>query len=97
MTHVYQPVMLIELLRNNGNASVEQIAKAILDKDPTQIEYFARMPSMKQRQQAGTMSRLRAFSASSRIPTYLRCFARIARRGAGEAFGMACAVFGSIC
>lgn len=41
MSQVYQPVMLIELLRNNGKASVTQIAKAILDRDPTQIEYFS--------------------------------------------------------
>ena len=41
MAQVYQPVMLIELLRNNGQASVTQIAKAILDRDPTQIEYFS--------------------------------------------------------
>lgn len=32
--------MLMELLKNNGQASVQQIAQAILDKDPTQIEYF---------------------------------------------------------
>ena len=40
MSHVYQPVMLMELLKNDGQASVTQIAQAILDKDPTQIEYF---------------------------------------------------------
>ena len=43
MSQVYQPVMLIELLRNNGSASVEQIAQAILDRDPTQIEYFSKI------------------------------------------------------
>lgn len=43
MSQVYQPVMLIELLRNNGTAAVQQIAKAILDRDPTQIEYFSRI------------------------------------------------------
>ncbi len=41
MSQVYQPVMLIEILRNNGQASVKQIAQAILDRDPTQIEYFS--------------------------------------------------------
>jgi ATP adenylyltransferase len=40
MSQVYQPVMLIELLRNNGEATVKQIAQSILDRDPTQIEYF---------------------------------------------------------
>ena len=41
MSQVYQPVMLIELLKNSGQASIEQIAQAILNKDPTQLEYFA--------------------------------------------------------
>lgn len=40
MSQVYQPVMLIELLRNKGKASTSQIAQALLQKDPTQIEYF---------------------------------------------------------
>lgn len=40
MSQIYQPVMLIELLKNSGTASVEKIAQAILNKDPTQIEYF---------------------------------------------------------
>ena len=30
MSHIYQPVMLIEILKNGGKASVEQIARAIL-------------------------------------------------------------------
>lgn len=41
MSQVYQPVMLMELLKHNGEASVTQIAQAILHKDPTQIEYFS--------------------------------------------------------
>jgi len=41
MSQVYQPVMLIELLRSGGTASIKQIAEAILRKDPTQIEYFS--------------------------------------------------------
>jgi ATP adenylyltransferase len=41
MSQVYQPVMLIQLLKSNGKATVQQIAQAILDKDPTQIEYFS--------------------------------------------------------
>lgn len=41
MSQVYQPVMLKQLLENNGAATVQQIAQAILDKDPTQIEYFS--------------------------------------------------------
>ena len=41
MSQVYQPVMLSELLRNHGSASVATIAQAILNKDPTQIDYFS--------------------------------------------------------
>ena len=41
MSQVYQPVMLIELLRNHGSASVATIAQEILNKDPTQIDYFS--------------------------------------------------------
>jgi diadenosine tetraphosphate (Ap4A) HIT family hydrolase/5-methylcytosine-specific restriction endonuclease McrA len=43
MQHIYQPVMLIELLKNQGQASVTQIAQAILNKDPSQIEYYAQI------------------------------------------------------
>jgi diadenosine tetraphosphate (Ap4A) HIT family hydrolase/5-methylcytosine-specific restriction endonuclease McrA len=41
MSAVYQPVMLIELIKNNGSASVSQIAQAILNRDPSQIEYYS--------------------------------------------------------
>ncbi|MDP6643050.1 MAG: HIT domain-containing protein [Rhodospirillales bacterium] len=40
MSHFYQPVMLMELVRNGGEASVQEIAKAILGHDISQIEYY---------------------------------------------------------
>lgn len=40
MQHVYQPVMLMELLKRGGEASEEQIAKSILDFDPVQKKYY---------------------------------------------------------
>lgn len=40
MSHVYQPVMLEVLLRNGGAASTEDIAKALLSHDRSQIEYY---------------------------------------------------------
>ena len=43
MSHIYQPVMLMELLKNQGKASVTQIAQAILNKDPSQIEYYSQI------------------------------------------------------
>jgi ATP adenylyltransferase len=38
--HVYQPVMLITLLRQGGLASETGIARAILDLDPVQQKYY---------------------------------------------------------
>ena len=40
MTHIYQPVMLIQLLSCGGQGTVSDIAKAILVRDPTQVEYY---------------------------------------------------------
>ena len=40
MSHVYQPVMLIELLRSNGVSRVTDVAKALLSYDVSQIEYY---------------------------------------------------------
>ena len=40
MSHIYQPVMLLELLRSGGTASVNAIAKALLFHDASQIDYY---------------------------------------------------------
>ena len=40
MSHIYQPVMLMVLLRKQGSASVTEIAKALLSFDISQIEYY---------------------------------------------------------
>ena len=40
MSHIYQPAMLIELLKNNGSASTTEIAKALLGRDTSQVEYY---------------------------------------------------------
>ena len=40
MSHVYQPVMLRELLQHNGTASVNDIARALLAEDRSQVEYY---------------------------------------------------------
>ena len=48
MSHIYQPVMLMKILQSGGQATTGDIAKAILLRDPTQLEYYAeitkRMP-----------------------------------------------------
>ena len=40
MSHIYQPVMLMTLLQNQGKASTDQIAKEFLIRDQSQIEYY---------------------------------------------------------
>ena len=41
MAHIYQPVMLRVLLENNGTATLEQVARALLGYDTPQIDYYA--------------------------------------------------------
>ena len=43
MSHVYQPVMLMELLKRGGSASTRDIAKALLVEDISQTEYYERI------------------------------------------------------
>ncbi len=40
MQHIYQPVMLIELLKNAGSATEQEIAQVFLNRDPTQQRYY---------------------------------------------------------
>ena len=40
MSHVYQPVMLMVLLRNQGTANVSKIARALLSEDRSQVDYY---------------------------------------------------------
>jgi hypothetical protein len=40
MSHVYQPVMLAVLLAHGGKCSTEEIARAILAHDESQVEYY---------------------------------------------------------
>ena len=40
MNHIYQPVMLLELLRSGGSADSNSIAKALLIHDQSQIDYY---------------------------------------------------------
>ena len=43
MSHVYQPVMIICLLLNKGRASVTEIARSILQRDQSQVEYYEKI------------------------------------------------------
>ena len=40
MSHVYQPVMLREVLQHRGSASVNDVARALLSEDRSEIEYY---------------------------------------------------------
>ena len=40
MSHVYQPIMLMALLRAGGNCSTKEIARSILSHDESQVEYY---------------------------------------------------------
>lgn len=40
MQHVYQPVMIAEILRKGGTCSEKDLAEAILSFDQSQIEYY---------------------------------------------------------
>jgi ATP adenylyltransferase len=41
MSHIYQPVMLMEIMKRGGTASVEEIAKSLLEHDRSQIDYYS--------------------------------------------------------
>ena len=40
MTHIYQPLMIRTLLSSNNTATVEDIARAFVNSDPSQLEYY---------------------------------------------------------
>lgn len=40
MSHIYQPVILIKILKKNGSVSTNEIAKALLGYDISQVEYY---------------------------------------------------------
>jgi ATP adenylyltransferase len=40
MSHIYQLVMLMELLKRGGSASIDDISKALLVRDISQMEYY---------------------------------------------------------
>jgi diadenosine tetraphosphate (Ap4A) HIT family hydrolase len=42
MSHIYKPVMLLEVLRRGGNATRAEIAQAFLERDAQQLEFYRR-------------------------------------------------------
>src|SRR5262245_5859828 len=40
LSHIYQPVMLRTLLKNEGSATREDIARAFLNEDRSQLDYY---------------------------------------------------------
>ncbi|MDI1495040.1 MAG: hydrolase [Cenarchaeum symbiont of Oopsacas minuta] len=43
MTHIYQPIMIKTLLTSNNTATVENIARAFVNSDPSQLEYYKKI------------------------------------------------------
>jgi len=43
MSHIYQPAMILTLLRSHGRCHESAIAKAILEYDQSQIEYYTKI------------------------------------------------------
>jgi diadenosine tetraphosphate (Ap4A) HIT family hydrolase/5-methylcytosine-specific restriction endonuclease McrA len=41
MSHVYQPVMLRTLLDQGGRATIQEVARALLNEDRSQLEYYS--------------------------------------------------------
>lgn len=46
MSHIYQPLMLIELIKGNGKAKDKDIAKAFLQYDEAQIDYYKKITNL---------------------------------------------------
>ena len=46
MSHIYQPLMLIELIKGNGKAKGRRIAKSFLSYDETQIDYYKKITNL---------------------------------------------------
>jgi ATP adenylyltransferase len=46
MSHIYQPLMLIELIKSNGKASARNISKSFLSYDETQIDYYKKITTL---------------------------------------------------
>jgi ATP adenylyltransferase len=43
MSHIYQPIMISELLKSGGKASIRDIAAAFLSRDESQLEYYGQI------------------------------------------------------
>jgi diadenosine tetraphosphate (Ap4A) HIT family hydrolase len=74
-SHIYQPVMRRELLRHKGTASVNDIAKALLAEDQSQIEYYEQITKnmvgrVLTKNRGGATYRLKGFSDLS--PTEIK-------------------------
>ena len=46
MSHIYQPLMLIELIKGNGKTSARNISKSFLSYDETQIDYYKKITTL---------------------------------------------------
>ena len=89
MSHVYQPLMLMELLGRRSPAPAQDVARRILGEDMTQIDdYTERVKRMVgkvhlQRHHPLRPGRLRPGGRGGAVTPAARCFPHAARRGGG--------------
>lgn len=69
MSHIYQPVMLLELLAHGGNMKDIEIAKALLAHDQSQIEYYTKITNSMVGKEQSPLSFDFATSGEDRKPT----------------------------
>src|SRR5438309_2321795 len=81
MSHVYQPVMIRELLRRNGSASVNEIARALLSEDRSQIECYAQITK---NMVGRVLTQNRGITDKDGNTYHLKNFSRLTQTEAGE-------------
>jgi 5-methylcytosine-specific restriction endonuclease McrA len=81
MSHVYQPVMLREVLSHQGAASVNNIARALLSEDRSQIEYYEQITK---NMVGRVLTRNRGITEKEGDTYYLRNFSELTQAEAHE-------------
>jgi diadenosine tetraphosphate (Ap4A) HIT family hydrolase/5-methylcytosine-specific restriction endonuclease McrA len=70
MSHIYQPLMLLTLLRHGGASSSEEIAKTLLAHDQSQVEYYQQIT----RNMVGKVLRSHGIVRKDGDTYHLNCF-----------------------
>ena len=84
MSHIYQPLMLITLLKNKGQASTAKIAKEILKHDQSQIEYYQHITN----NMVGKVLRNHGLVTKNKEQFSLEGFERLSQKQVDELVGL---------